>query len=677
MTEAQLLKRIAYCLIDDDFIAIINNANVTPKVLFQIIDSTDAARVRYAILNSNVLDEDILNHLIKKTPTNSSDKMLEAILNCPKLTPKCLISFCNRFKTYNYHWHEWIMESSSFNESVALTLINNLSLYEENIYSNEVYIKLINHPVCNKNILLEIINKTTSAKVVTKILASPLADLSIKLEIVIKKRNLTEEDIKNFFNTPGITSENICRLIRKHNTDEIIDRALEFPEIDDKLYKVIIEGIYFRADPNDDEKIREILKRDISEDVLSVIIKETKSVDIIREVSKHPNASLRNAQIILSVVENYKEANRKALIEIVKQLKNAIIAKTYKVEKEENVTDMLRTNVEDGLSTMLWGPSGVGKSSRVFEVDPTATLLILKNGMLPEEVIGGKEPNGTPGQIYPPHWYRVLCEKCEREPDRQHILFIDEFTNVTDTIKNLVWEIIGNRLVNGHEEWPLPENCSIVVAGNRPEESSAVRIDSNGGVMPAPLHNRLDSMIEIQFDIDEWQKWALETDYKTGHLHIHPVVYAFCVANADKVMFTEYDSENVTAPFLTPRKWETLSKAIYKAQERSGENTLISEARIKSIIGDNEISDAFIEHYYRIPIDMEKIENGEYDESDFPTVEDKLYALGIVIANYEGDEIAIEDFINECLGEEYYAIYVNMKNHRRSILGLDVGGKTR
>jgi len=677
MTEAQLLKRIAYCLIDDDFIAIINNANVTPKVLFQIIDSTDAARVRYAILNSNVLDEDILNHLIKKTPTNSSDKMLEAILNCPKLTPKCLISFCNRFKTYNYHWHEWIMESSSFNESVALTLINNLSLYEENIYSNEVYIKLINHPVCNKNILLEIINKTTSAKVVTKILASPLADLSIKLEIVIKKRNLTEEDIKNFFNTPGITSENICRLIRKHNTDEIIDRALEFPEIDDKLYKVIIEGIYFRADPNDDEKIREILKRDISEDVLSVIIKETKSVDIIREVSKHPNASLRNAQIILSVVENYKEANRKALIEIVKQLKNAIIAKTYKVEKEENVTDMLRTNVEDGLSTMLWGPSGVGKSSRVFEVDPTATLLILKNGMLPEEVIGGKEPNGTPGQIYPPHWYRVLCEKCEREPDRQHILFIDEFTNVTDTIKNLVWEIIGNRLVNGHEEWPLPENCSIVVAGNRPEESSAVRIDSNGGVMPAPLHNRLDSMIEIQFDIDEWQKWALETDYKTGHLHIHPVVYAFCVANADKVMFTEYDFENVTAPFLTPRKWETLSKAIYKAQERSGENTLISEARIKSIIGDNEISDAFIEHYYRIPIDMEKIENGEYDESDFPTVEDKLYALGIVIANYEGDEIAIEDFINECLGEEYYAIYVNMKNHRRSILGLDVGGKTR
>ena len=670
MREKELIKTIRDDpFIDaDELIDIINDPGVTPNVLKVIIDENNTAMVRYAILKCNVLDEDTLIYLIKKTRSDASERMIRAIIECEKMTPLALRYACNMVNYSIWGWSDVIMGSPAFDESVALELINLFVKHEQPSRCSELFMQLVDDPVCTKNILLEIINKTNSTRVINKILDSPLADLSIKVELVLKKKLLSSEDIDNIFSTPGITSEIICRLVRKHNTEEVIRRALTFPGIDNELYKTIVNAIFFKDDPSDEAIIDELLTRDISDDVLSTIIKGAKKVDIIRKVAEHPNASLRNVQVILFDVEQWKEPYRKQLIEIAKKLKNTIIAKTYKVEKEENVTEMLRTNVEDGLTTMLWGPSGVGKSSRVFEVDPTATLLILKNGMLPEEVIGGKEPNGTPGQVYPPHWYQVLCEKCRKEPDRQHILFIDEFTNVTDTIKNLVWEIIGNRLVNGNEEWPLPENCSIVVAGNRPEESSAVRMDSTGGVMPAPLHNRMDSMIEIQFDIDEWQKWALETDYRTGHLHIHPIVYSFCVANADKVMFTQYDSEDVVSPFLTPRKWETLSRAIYKAQDRSGENTLISEARIKSIIGDNDISNAFIEHYYRIPIDMKKIENGEYKEYDFPTVEDKLYALGIVIANYNGDEIAIEDFIRECLGDEYYAIYVNMKRNRRSVL---------
>ena len=123
---------------------------------------------------------------------------------------------------------------------------------------------------------------------------------------------------------------------------------------------------------------------------------------------------------------------------------------------------------------------------------------------------------------------------------------------------------------------------------------------------------------------------------------------------------------DVTQPFLTPRKWEQVSDAIYKAEERGGELNHVSDARIFSFLGDNDVAYAFVEHYERLPLDMKKVENCEYEETDFPTVEDKLYALGIVIAKYNGDEIALESFISECLGDEYLSIYKNMKKKNNS-----------
>lgn len=404
--------------------------------------------------------------------------------------------------------------------------------------------------------------------------------------------------------------------------------------------------------------------------------------EYIRGITGAPNLDMDIYNAIIRRANNLKEINKivfktgKADSDfdidydlfylIAEQVKNKVLGLSFTIEEEENVTEMLRLNVEDGLSTMLWGPSGVGKTSRVFEVDPTATMLILKNGMLPEEVIGGRNPASENAEDEPPHWYKELVKKCTDEPNRNHILFIDEFTNVTDSYKNLVWEIVGSRCVRGRSDWVLPENASIVLAGNRPDESTAVRLDASGGVMPEPLHNRIDSMIEIEFDINEWQKWALETNPETGMLKIHPIVYSFCVSHADEVMFTKYDSSDVTKPFLTPRKWETLSKAIYKAYER-GEKNHISDARAASIIGKGAIFDAFKTHYERPPLDMKKVEDGLYTEEDFPKLEDKTYALGMIIAS-DIDSAIKEDFVATCLGEEYLSIYETMTSVRENTL---------
>lgn len=688
VNEEVLSKIVGYCIKDYSNLHYCMNKAIAHKLmtkdlLLKFIDEygdTFISRYKSQIIDSPLCDEDVLMKM-------ANPSYIKDLLVSPKVTPAVIRKTLHNMGSRYFSSSDLlaivksIINSSAVDEALLIELVhfisNNFgSSYSSYDYSRSdnasgLYKSIITNPACTEKVLVEVLSCTSSRSVLDEVVKSPLAGKDVKIGIIMKNSSLSEEDIEAFFAIPGLTVDDVIKMIKaKPSCYEVIDKALDLPFANSELYKTVVSVIYGdrKVQKGNRDLLKKILDKDVPEIILVEIVRKTVSIDVVKMVIANKNANLNVVAALLVAADRFTEAEKKEILGMASKLKSDIISKIYKIEEEENVTEILRRNIEDGMSTMLWGPSGVGKSSRVFEIDPTATLLILKNGMLPEEVIGGKEPNGEPGKIYPPHWYVVLCQKCKAEPDRKHVLFIDEFTNVNDTIKNLVWEVVGNRLVNGHEEWPLPENCSIVVAGNRPEESSAVRIDMAGGVMPAPLHNRIDSMIEIQFDIDEWQKWALETDSNTGNLRIHPIVYSFCVAHADKVMFTAFNPEDITSPFLSPRKWEALSRAIYAAEARGGEYTHISNGRILSILGNNDIARAFIAHYERLPIDMKKIENGEYTEDDFPSVEDKLYALGIVIAKYQGDDVAIEDFIVECLGDEYLSIYNNMKKVRNSVL---------
>ena len=641
-----------------------------------IVDQSTYRNSATELFNSKYLNGEIIS-MIMDNYSRLVLRNLSKVLSSPICDKNVLLSLLE--KTTSLSTLRQIIDHQAVDKEVlekAVAKLEVLKVGESYSTIREIYIQIIKNQACDEKIILEIIKSDNSQEIINAIKQLPNISKKVKIAVLASKRNLTEEDVNEILSVDGLTESDYLTFIELLPKKYVIPKLLEKDVLSTPVYLKMIPEIRELAKPEYNYRagrevpgpdyMPKLLERDLPEAVLIEIAKTEKKLEAIKVISAHKNAGMGVSTVLRVIAENFGERDSKVVYQLAEDVKRRVLRGVFTVEEEETVTDMLRANIEDGLSTMLWGPSGVGKSSRVFEIDPTATMLILKNGMLPEEVIGGKEPNGEPGEIYPPHWYVVLCEKCKKEPNRKHVLFIDEFTNVSDTIKNLVWEVIGNRLVNGHEEWPLPENCSIVVAGNRPEESTAVRIDSAGGVMPAPLHNRIDSMIEIKFDIDEWQKWALETDPKTSKLRIHPIVYSFCVAHAEEVMFTNYNPEDVTAPFLSPRKWETLSKAIYKAEER-GEMHHISDARIKSIIGNNSIAEAFIAHYERLPIDMERIEQGDYIPEDFYSTEDRLYALGIVIAKYEGDEMAIESFIVECLGEEYYSIYKSMKSLKQSV----------
>lgn len=677
MSSLVLEKIIELSTTDELMQKCIESPYLTQPQFGKIVDIVLNSPDNYTESANKIFDNDFLDGsiILKVISTNAeiAKKKADKILNHQECNKETILKLLDII--LNQDTVSLIVDHPLTDKDILKKLvINKISkLSDEKPIKEELLLKIINHKDCNDEIFFEIINITSNEKIFNAIEEKP--NLSKKVQIALQlNRPFQTLNLDELLSIDGLTDEDYLYIFENTPKEKIIPELVKKEKLGTEVYKKMIPEMRKLINHNvsygvslDISVLEELIDKDIPESILCEIAKTETNINILEKIANHKNASMNVVAVLRVIADKFDEKTQKRLLELADKTKRKVIESIYTIEEEADVTEMLRTNVEDGLSTMLWGPSGVGKSSRVIQVDPTATMLILKNGMLPEEVIGGKEPNGEPGEIYPPHWYVVLCEKCKKEPDRMHILFIDEFTNVSDTIKNLVWEVIGCRLVNGHEEWPLPENCSIVVAGNRPEESTAVRIDSAGGVMPGPLHNRIDSMVEIKFDIDEWQKWALETDSKTERLRIHPIVYSFCVAHADKVMFSNYNPEDVTAPFLSPRKWETLSKAIYKAEER-GELHHISNARIISILGDTEITAAFIAHYERIPINMDRIENGDYTPDDFMSIEDKLYALGMVIAKYEGDEMALEEFIDECLGEEYYSIYKNMNNLRKAVI---------
>ena len=63
-----------------------------------------------------------------------------------------------------------------------------------------------------------------------------------------------------------------------------------------------------------------------------------------------------------------------------------------------------------------------------------------------------------------PTWLQRLEQKCEKEKDKLHIVFLDEITNALPSIQGMAFNIVLDREVNG--KWKLPENARIAAAGN-------------------------------------------------------------------------------------------------------------------------------------------------------------------------------------------------------------------
>lgn len=331
--------------------------------------------------------------------------------------------------------------------------------------------------------------------------------------------------------------------------------------------------------------------------------------------------------------------------------------KKYGIEVSDEpmpVKDQINFYIQNGMSFMLHGPSGVGKSGRVKEIDPDLTSITLCNGILPEDVIGktiypnGVGADGASGGVWvPPKWYTDLCKKCETEPDKPHVLFIDEVTNARETTQSLIYHVALEKSIS-QGVGKLPNNAVVVLAGNSKEESGAAYN------MPAPLFRRL-SHIYLDLNIPDWLEWGSE--HSKNHpedpdrLNIHPLVASFVATYGQQVFYSEYDEENPAKFALDPRKWEKVSDKIY------ANKGVMRREILEADIGP-ELAASLLSYAKNPPLSLEEVIEGEYTHEDILTEQDARLALALSLRHATPKQVGlVRQFIKSQLGHENCAIF--------------------
>ena len=326
--------------------------------------------------------------------------------------------------------------------------------------------------------------------------------------------------------------------------------------------------------------------------------------------------------------------------------------KRYNIQVQEtpmNIKDQIKFYINSGKNFMLHGPSGIGKSRRIEEADPDFVSIVLRNGILPEEIIGKTiyPNNDTNNGIWiPPVWYVALCEKCKNEPDKNHVLFIDEITNVKPTEQSLVFHLILNRSI-GPNIGKLPKNVVVVAAGNNKEESESAYN------MPEPLFRRFTGHIYLKPNVENWLEWANEHSGKGDRLKVHPLVSSFVGSYSKQVFYSDYDSEEPPKFAVDPRAWEQVSDIIYD------NNGVIAKELIANKVGD-DIARNFIEFAKNPPLTLDELLNGDFDMTSIPQKFSARYALALSLKSVDNENVGkILVFIKHYLGSEILSMFIS------------------
>ena len=341
----------------------------------------------------------------------------------------------------------------------------------------------------------------------------------------------------------------------------------------------------------------------------------------------------------------------------------------------ENVSeeDIIRGMVESNIAVFLHGKSSDGKSARVKELDPECEIIYLVNAT-PDSLNGKTVFNSNTNEMIdiPPTWYIKLKERCEKEPDKIHIVFFDELTNAVPSIQSMAFNIVLNKEVNG--KWKLPDNARIVAAGNEYEDSRAAN------EMVEPLFNRF-AHVYINTTVESWLKWAstqVETYERLAYkddsvpMKIHPSIYAYIAYKSyskQDVLRTPYDGKT---PNADPRKWEMASRVLYKTN---------NPEMLRSLIGESLTKD-FVMFTKRKVITVEDVINGNYTDEDLEmTIAEKYNtAVGLSRVSIEHIEV-VRDFVKR-LGPEICATFDTLWTHGdnerlEKLMELEINEKTK
>jgi MoxR-like ATPase len=241
------------------------------------------------------------------------------------------------------------------------------------------------------------------------------------------------------------------------------------------------------------------------------------------------------------------------------------------------------------LSTMIWGPPGIGKSSIVKQTAHTHGINFIDlrlSQLAPTDLRGLPVAENNVSRWYPP-------EFLPREGTG--ILFLDEINLAPPAMQGMAQQLILDRQVGNYS---VPDQWFIWAAGNRKEDMAAVYD------MPAPLANRF-LHLDVEPDFDSFKQYALSHE-------IHERIIAFLAFRP--ALLHKSDAQQSAWP--SPRSWE-MANQLHKV----GLN--ISPAVGHGVAAEFE---AYTTLYTQVP-DLERIAKGEGADIPFPAEPSLGYAV--------------------------------------------------
>jgi len=253
------------------------------------------------------------------------------------------------------------------------------------------------------------------------------------------------------------------------------------------------------------------------------------------------------------------------------------------------LTTLVRNQVK--LSTMIWGPPGIGKSSIVAQTAAAHDLGCIDlrlSQLAPTDLRGLPVAHDGRARWYPPEFL---------PGEGAGILFLDEINLAPPTMQGMAQQLVLDRKVGSYV---VPEGWFIWAAGNRQEDSAAVF------EMPAPVANRF-LHVDVAPDLESFKAYALERG-------IHEQIIAFLTFRP--TLLHRFDSAQPAWP--SPRSWAMASEL-----HRLGLD-------VRAAIGPATAAEfnAYVAVYRHLP-DLDAILRGEGADIAFPEEPSVRYATTI------------------------------------------------
>lgn len=266
-------------------------------------------------------------------------------------------------------------------------------------------------------------------------------------------------------------------------------------------------------------------------------------------------------------------------------------------ELAEYLGGLIRHDIK--LSTMIWGPPGIGKSSIVAQTAQryeSGFIDLRLSQLAPTDLRGLPVAEDGVSRWYPPEFLPRAGKG---------ILFLDELNLAPPAMQGMAQQLILDRQVGSYR---VPEGWFIWAAGNRKEDMAAVYD------MPSPLANRF-LHLEVEPEFESFKRYALTYG-------VHEQILAFLAFRPD-LLHKLVPQQNA---WPSPRSWVMASQL-----HRAG-------LSVESAVGAATAQEfkAFLALYGNIP-DLQAILQGEGAGIPFPGEPSLRYATIIGLTSRAGD----------------------------------------